>query len=125
MLTTWVLTRSVPKNPYPLTHIDQIINSTVVSELLYFLDAYFGYHQIRMKESDQLATSFITPIRAYCYVTMLFELKNAGATYQRCMKRCLHEQIGRNTEAYVDDIVIKSSKARDLIQDLSETFDNL
>ena len=41
------------------------------------------------------------------------------------MKRCLHEQIGRNTEAYVDDIVIKSSKARDLIQDLSETFDNL
>jgi hypothetical protein len=78
-----------------------------------------------MKESDQLATSFITPIGSYCYVTMPFGLKNTGATYHRCMKRCLHEQIGRNAKAYVDDIVIKSSKARNLIQDISKTFENL
>jgi len=38
-----------------------------------------------MKESDQLATSFITPFRMFCYVTTLFGLKNAGTTYQRCM----------------------------------------
>ena len=68
-----------------------------------------------MKESNQLATSFITLIGAYCYITMPFRLKNAGATYQRCMKRCLHEQISRNVEAYIDDIIIKLSKARDLI----------
>jgi hypothetical protein len=110
---------------YPLPHIDQIIHSTAGSELLYFLDAYSGYHQIRMKESDQLATLFITLIRSYCYVTMPFGLKNAGATYQRYMKRYLHEQIDRNAEAYVDDIVVKSSKAGNLIQDLSETFKNL
>jgi hypothetical protein len=78
-----------------------------------------------MKQSDQLATSFITLIGAYCYVTMPFGLKNAGATYQRCMERCLHGQIGRNAEAYVDDIIVKSSKARNLIQDLSEAFNNL
>ena len=78
-----------------------------------------------MKESDQLATSFITPIGAYCYVTMPFGLKNMGATYQRCMKHCLHEQIGRNIEAYVDAIVVKSSKDGNLIQDLLEAFNNL
>jgi hypothetical protein len=78
-----------------------------------------------MKQSDQLATSFITLIGAYCYVTMPFGLKNAGATYQRCMKHCLHEQISRNAKSYIDDIVVKSSKARNLIQDLSETFENL
>ena len=33
-----------------------------------------------MKESDQLATSFITPFDMYCYVTMPFGLRNAGAT---------------------------------------------
>ena len=38
---------------------------------------------------------------------MPFGLKNAGATYQRCMQMCLHNQIGRNVHAYVDDIVIK------------------
>ena len=41
------------------------------------------------------------------------------------MKHCLHEQIDKNTEAYIDDIVVKSSKARNLIQDLAETFKNL
>ena len=78
-----------------------------------------------MKEYDQLATLFVTLIGAYCYVTMPFRLKNIGATYQRCMKRCLHEQIGRNTEAYIDDIIVKSSKVGNLIQDILETFNNL
>ena len=44
---------------------------------LSFLDAYSGYHQIAMKESDQLVTSFITPYGSYCYVTMPFGLKNS------------------------------------------------
>jgi hypothetical protein len=54
------------------TRIDQIVDSTAGCELLCFLDAYSGYHQIKMKESDQLATSFITPFGMYCYVTMPF-----------------------------------------------------
>jgi hypothetical protein len=54
-----------------------------------------------------------------------FGLKNAGATYQQCMQACLKEQIGRNIEVYVDDIVIKSAKADSLLDDLRETFTNL
>src|SRR5438132_13747697 len=56
---------------------------------------------------------------------MPFGLKNAGATYQRAMQRCLHDQLGCNVEAYVDDVVIKSRVKEDLIPDLSETFTNL
>src|SRR6266508_5360222 len=56
---------------------------------------------------------------------MPFGLKNAGATYQRAMQRCLHDQLGRNMEAYVDDIDIKSQVKEDLLSDLSETFENL
>jgi hypothetical protein len=37
----------------------------------------------------------------------------------------LENQIGRNIEAYIDDIVVKSKKYRDLLDDLKETFDNL
>jgi hypothetical protein len=37
----------------------------------------------------------------------------------------LENQIGRNIEAYIDDIVVKSKKHRDLLDDLKETFDNL
>jgi hypothetical protein len=72
-----------------------------------FPDAYSGYHQIAMCIADQLATMFITPFGAYCYQTMPFGLKNAGATFQRCMRRVFGELIGRIIEAYVDDIVVK------------------
>ena len=88
------LNMACPKVPYPLPQIDQVVDSTTGCETLCFLDAYSGYHQIAMKEADQLATSFITPFGAYCYVTMPFGLKNVGATYQRCMNRCLGERRG-------------------------------
>ena len=70
-----------------MPRIDQIVDSTLEYEILSFLDAYSGYDQIAIKESDQLAASFITPYGLYCYVTMPFGLKNAGATYQRCMQQ--------------------------------------
>jgi hypothetical protein len=37
----------------------------------------------------------------------------------------LKPQIGRNIKAYIDNIVVKSKKYGDLINDLKETFDNL
>jgi hypothetical protein len=90
-----------------------------------FLDAYSGYHQIKMKESDQIATSFVTPYGTYFYVTMPFSLKNVGATYQCTMQKCMADQIRRNIHAYVDNITVMSKKQDDLIADLQETFNNL
>jgi hypothetical protein len=74
-------------------------------------------------ESDQLATSFITPFGMFCYVTMPFGLRNAGATYQRCMQHVFGDHIVRTIKAYVDDIVIKTRKADDLVNDLHIAFD--
>jgi hypothetical protein len=45
------LNKACPKVPYPLPRIDQIVDSTTGCDTLSFLDAYSGYHQIRMKES--------------------------------------------------------------------------
>jgi hypothetical protein len=56
---------------------------------------------------------------------MSFGLKNAGATYQRAIQTCLGEQIGNNTEAYVDDVVTKTKNRDMLIEDLKQTFENL
>jgi hypothetical protein len=78
-----------------------------------------------MKESDQLASSFITPFGMFCYVTMPFGLRNAGATYQRCMQHVFGDHIGWTVEAYVDDIVVKTRKADDLVNDLRVVFDCL
>ena len=56
---------------------------------------------------------------------MSFGLKNARATYQRAIQMCLDQQIGRNIEAYIDDVVVKSKTTDDLIADLEEMFANL
>ena len=88
------LNKSCPKDLFPLPRIDQVVDSISGCETFCFLDAYYGYHQIMMKESDQLTTSFITPFRLFCYVTMLFGLKNVGATYHRCMLKCFKDLIG-------------------------------
>jgi hypothetical protein len=46
------LIKACPKVPFPLPCIDQIVDSTAGCETLSFLDAYSGYHQIKMKEFD-------------------------------------------------------------------------
>jgi hypothetical protein len=56
---------------------------------------------------------------------MPYRLKNAGATFQRCMRRVFGELIGHIIQAYVDDIVIKSKKIGDLVPDLTEVFAKL
>jgi hypothetical protein len=58
----------------------------------------------------------------YCYVTMPFGLRNAGATYQQCLQHVFGNHIGRTVEAYVDDLVVKTRKADDLVNDLNITF---
>jgi hypothetical protein len=119
------LNKAYPKDPFALPRIDQVINSIAGCDLLSFLDAYSGYHQILLFQPDKIKTSFITPYGAYCYVTMPFGLKNAGATYQRTMQRCLQGQIGRNMHAYVHDVVVKTKQSGTLLDDLKETFANL
>ena len=114
------LNKACPKDPFALPRIDQVIDSTDGCDLLSLLDAYSGYHQIPLNPDDQLKTAFITPYGPFCYTTMTFDLKNAGATYQRCMQKCLHDQIGRNAHAYIDDIVIKTKEQRTLLDDVKE-----
>jgi hypothetical protein len=89
------------------------------------LDAYSGYHQISLAIDNEEKTAFITPFEIVCYTKKAFGLKNRGATYQRGNQIILEIQIGRNIRAYIDDVVVKSKKHEDLLDDLKETFDNL
>ena len=53
---------------------------------------------------------------------MSFGLKNAGATYQRLMNKIFTKQLGRISEVYIDDMVIKSKEAYQHLQDIDECF---
>jgi hypothetical protein len=119
------LNKHCPEDPFGLPRIDQVIDSTVGCDLLCFLDCYSGYHRIAIKEEEQEKTAFITPFGTYCYTTMSFGLKNAGATYQRAIQDCFKKQLNKNVEAYVDDVVVKTRDSSTLVDDLEETFVSL
>ena len=119
------LNKACPKNSYPLPRIDTLVDSTARHQLLSFMDVFSGYNQIRMDESDQEKTSFVTSQGLFCYKVMHFGLKNTGATYQRLMNKMFAHQIGRNVQVYVDDMLVKSLHEVDHLDDLKETFDTL
>ena len=75
------LNDACPKDSFPLPCIDQIVDVLAGHDMLSFLDAFFGYHQIPMYPPEAEKTSFITPHELFCYNVMPFGLKNAGATY--------------------------------------------
>ena len=56
---------------------------------------------------------------------MSFGLKNACTTYQRLMNEMFAHQIGRNVQVYVNDMLVKSGREDDHLDDLKETFDTL
>ena len=116
------LNKACPKDNFPLSRIDQLVDSTAGHKLLTFMDAFSGYNQIKMAKEDQEKTAFITSQGLYYYKVMPFGLKNVGATYQRLVNKMFSQQIGRNMEIYVDDMLVKSKKELAHLDDLKETF---
>ncbi|GJW26989.1 reverse transcriptase domain-containing protein, partial [Tanacetum coccineum] len=119
------LNKACPHDGYPLPEIDWKVESLCGYPFKCFLDAYKGYHQIKMAKEDEEKMTFIKNQGIFCYSKMLFGLKNARATYQRLVDKAFQIQIGRNLEVYVDDLVIKSRTEEEIICDIAETFKTL
>jgi hypothetical protein len=69
------LNKACPKDHFPLPQIDQIVDSTSGCDLLCFLDAYSGFHQILMFREDEENTTFITVDGLFYYVHALWSQK--------------------------------------------------
>ena len=116
------LNKACPKDSYPLPNIDALVDSASGCKMLSFLDAFSSYNQIKMNPRDESKTTFMTETSSYYYKVMPFGLKNAGATYQRLMDKVLAPMLGRNVQAYVDDMVVTSHERGQHAGDLEELF---
>ena len=119
------LNKACPTHPFPLPKITDLVDATAGHERLSFMDAFSGYNQIPMYEPDQAHTTFITDNGLYCYRVMPFGLKNAGATFQKFMNKLFDGLIGSKVEVYVDDLVAKTTKKEQHLQDLEVIFKRL
>jgi hypothetical protein len=119
------LNKACPKDPYPLPRIDQIVDSTSGCDLLSFLDAYSGFHQIQMAREDRKHTAFVIVDGLYCYVVMPYGLRNALPTFVWAMSKTFEDLIRDKIEVYVDDIMVKTKRGSTLVEDLTLVFDKL
>jgi hypothetical protein len=87
------LNKACPKDNFPLSRIDKIIDSATGCEVMSLLDCFLGYHQIYMKEEDKVKTSFITPFNTYYFMRMPEGLKSVGSTFSRLTKSILKNQM--------------------------------
>jgi hypothetical protein len=119
------LNKCCPKDNFPLTRIDQIVDFIAGCDIMALLDCFSGYRQIWLRKEDEEKTSFITPFGTYCYMRMPEGLCNTGPTFCRMMKVALKDQVNKNVLSYVDDIVVASKKIASYISDLTKTFANM
>ena len=108
-----------------MPNMDLLIDSAMGNVMFSFMDGFSGYNQIRMAPKDAVKIAFRTPIGNFNYMVMPLRLKNAGATYQILVNYMFSQQIGRNVEVYVDDMLVKSRDKIDHLNDLEETFNTL
>jgi hypothetical protein len=119
------LNKACPKDPYPLPRIDRIVDSTSRCDLLFFVDAYSGFHQIKMARNDRKHTTFVTVDGLYCYVVMPYGLLNALPTFAHAMNITLGDLVRDIVEVYVDDIVVKTRESNSLLENLAQVFGKL
>ncbi|RDX73874.1 Retrovirus-related Pol polyprotein from transposon gypsy, partial [Mucuna pruriens] len=104
---------------------EKLVDDTSGYDLLSFMDAYSGYNQIQMHPKDKEKTTFITNSGNFYYNVMSYGLKNIGAIYQQLMDRIFKDQISREMEVYVDDMVVKSPDESRHCKALTSVFTTL
>jgi hypothetical protein len=119
------LNKATPKDNYPLPRMDQVVDSAANEAVMSLLDCFSDYHQCWMAKEDEEKTILITPFGTFCFVRMPEGLKNAGPTFTRMTGAIFKPQIGRNIQAYVNDLIIKSGDRASHVNDLAETFTNM
>ena len=117
--------KASPKDDFPLSHIDMLVDSTIGHLMLSFMDGFSRYSQILMALEDIEKTSFIIEWGTYCYRVMPFGLKNARATYQRAATTLFHDMMRRDVEVYVDDMIVKSQGRSDHLAALERFFERI
>jgi len=101
------LNKACPKDDFPLSYIDVLVDNIASSALMSSMDGFSRYNQIKMATEDMTKTIFTTEWEVYCYTVMPFGLKNVGATYQRMVTALLHDMMHNEVEVYVDDMIVK------------------
>jgi hypothetical protein len=101
------LNEKTVKDAYPLTQIDENLDTLEGADWFTSLDLDMAYHQVPMMDEDKEKTAFATPRGGlYQFTTMPFGLCNAVSTFGRIIEKTLAGLQWQIAVLYLDDIVV-------------------
>jgi hypothetical protein len=103
------LNQYCPKDNFPTSSIDQILDECTRSDIFSFMDGFSGYNQIQIHPEDQHKMTFIFLWGTFAYKNMAFGLKNTRATFQWAMMFSFND-IKHIVEDYLHDLTANSCK---------------
>ena len=100
------LNKVTTKNKYHILRIDDLFDQLQGASNFLKIDLRSGYHQLRVKDSDILKTTFRTRYGHYEFVAMSFGLTNALASFMDLMNRVFKQYLDLFVIVFIDDILI-------------------
>ena len=94
-------------DPFTMTRMDESLSSVEEGQLYFTVaDLANGYWQVRLKEADQVKTSFQWRSTTYKFRRVPFGYTFSGAIFSRCVAKMLDSvPMRRNVQSYVDDLI--------------------
>jgi hypothetical protein len=89
------LNEATVRDSYPLSRIDDLLDTLEGVQWISTLDAYSGYFQIELREEDKPKTAIISKFGLYEYNRLPFGLCNTPATFQRAMNNVLELKMSK------------------------------
>ncbi|UYV82907.1 hypothetical protein LAZ67_22001343, partial [Cordylochernes scorpioides] len=96
------------KDVYPISRIDEVMDTLQGSTHFSAIDLRSGYWQVEVEERDKEKTAFTTAHGLYEFNVMPFGLCNAPATFERNMENMLGNLRWQICLCYLDDVIIYS-----------------
>jgi hypothetical protein len=113
------------KNKYPIPRIEDLFDQMKGAGVFSKIDLRFGYHQLRIWESDISKTAFRTRYGVYEYTVISFGLTNASAYFMYLMNKVFIEYLDKFVVVFIDDILIFSKIEEEHEKHLRLVLENL
>jgi hypothetical protein len=119
------LNEVIIKNKYPLPRIEDLFDQLRGASVFSKIDLRSDYHQLRIRPSDILKTTFITKYGMYEYTVMSFGLTNAPAFFVNMMNNVFMDYLNKFVVVFIDDILIYSQSEEEHVDHLKMVLQRL